>query len=80
MEIQPTPAQQALIRQAIDSGRYRSEGDAVRDALALWEENERARAELLAALDEGEADLASGRFKTYRDSGDHARDLKEKAR
>ncbi|MGC4085518.1 MAG: type II toxin-antitoxin system ParD family antitoxin [Vicinamibacterales bacterium] len=80
MELHPTPAQQALIRQAIDSGRYKSEEDAARDALALWEENERGRGELLAALDEGEADLAAGRFTEHAESTTLARELKQEAR
>ena len=50
MELHPTPTQRELIRQAIASGRYRNEEDAARDALALWEENGRAHAELFAAL------------------------------
>jgi len=32
----------------------------VKEALALWEERERARAELLASLDEAEASLGRG--------------------
>jgi hypothetical protein len=40
---------------AIDSGRLRGEEDAVKEALSLWEERERARAEILAAVDEAEA-------------------------
>lgn len=36
----------------------RSPEDAVNEALTLWVEQERGRAELLAALDEAEASLA----------------------
>ena len=60
MEVQLTPDQQAFVRQAIASGWLRREEDAVKEALALWEERERSRAEILAAVDEAEASLARG--------------------
>jgi Arc/MetJ-type ribon-helix-helix transcriptional regulator len=60
MEVQLTADQKAFVRQAIQSGRLRREEDAVEEALALWEERERARAEILAGLDEAEASLARG--------------------
>jgi putative addiction module CopG family antidote len=65
MEVQPTPDQKAFIRHAIESGRLHREEDAVREALSLWEERERARVELGAALDEAEADLEAGYFAGY---------------
>jgi Arc/MetJ-type ribon-helix-helix transcriptional regulator len=46
------------VREAIESGRLRREEDAVQEALSLWEERERLRAELLAGVDEAEASLA----------------------
>ena len=58
MNFEPSD-QQAFIRQAIDSGRYQTPEDAVRDAMARWEEHERSRVELLAALDEAEDDLCA---------------------
>jgi Arc/MetJ-type ribon-helix-helix transcriptional regulator len=58
MEVTLTPDQKALARQAIDSGRLHREEEAVQEALALWEERERARAEILAAVDVAEASLA----------------------
>jgi Arc/MetJ-type ribon-helix-helix transcriptional regulator len=60
MEVQLTPDQQAFVRQAIESGRLRREEDAVKEAFSLWEERERTRAEILAAVDEAEASLARG--------------------
>ena len=60
MEVQLSPDQQAFVRQAIDSGRLRRAEDAVQEALSLWEERERTRAEILAAVDEAEASLARG--------------------
>jgi len=60
MEVHLTPDQKAFVRQAIESGRLRREEDAVKEALALWEERERTRAEFLAKIDEAEASLARG--------------------
>ncbi len=60
MEVHLTPDQEAFIRQAIESGRLQHQEDAVKEALALWEERERTRAEILASLDEAEASLARG--------------------
>ena len=60
MEVQLTPDQKAFVRQAIESGRLRGEEDAVKEALSLWEERERTRAEILAAVDEAEASLSRG--------------------
>jgi putative addiction module CopG family antidote len=60
MEVHLTPDQKAFIRQAIESGRFLHEEDAVKEALSLWEERERSRTEILAAVDEAEASLARG--------------------
>ncbi len=60
MDVQLTPDQKAFVRQAIDSGRLLREEDAVKEALSLWEERERSRAEILVAVDEAEASLARG--------------------
>jgi Arc/MetJ-type ribon-helix-helix transcriptional regulator len=60
MEVQFTPDQIAFVRQAIGSGRLQREEDAVKEALLLWEERERTRFEILAAVDEAEASLARG--------------------
>src|SRR5258708_14560535 len=60
MEVQLTPAQTTFIREAIDNGRLHGEEDAVREAMALWEERERRRLEILAAVDRAEASLARG--------------------
>ena len=64
MEVNLTPDQEAFVRQAIESGRLQREEDAVKEALALWEERERTRAEFLATLDEAEASLARGEGRT----------------
>ena len=60
MDVQLTPEQRAFVRQAIESGRLQREEEAVQEALSLWEERERTRAEILAAVDEAEASLARG--------------------
>jgi len=60
MEVRLTPDQEVFVRQAIESGRLLRVEDAVEEALSLWEERERKRAELLATLDEAEASLARG--------------------
>ena len=60
MEVQLTPDQKAFVRQAIETGRLQREEDAVKEALSLWEERERTRAEILPAVDEAEASLARG--------------------
>lgn len=60
MDIELTPDQEAFVRQAIAAGRLSTSQDAVRQALALWEERERRRAEILQALDKAEASLARG--------------------
>lgn len=67
MEIQLTPAQEAFLRQAIESGRIHHAEEAVQQALALWEARERGRIEVLSALDEAEADLQTGNFSDYYD-------------
>jgi Arc/MetJ-type ribon-helix-helix transcriptional regulator len=60
MENQLTPDQKAFARRAIETGRLHSEEEAVQEALALWEERERGRVELLATLDDARASLARG--------------------
>ncbi len=65
MDINCTPDQKEFIRRAIDAGRFVREEDAVREALSLWEERERRRMELLAALDAADADLKAGHYNDY---------------
>ena len=60
MNVELTDDQRAFVRKAIESGRFASEEQAVQEALALWEERERRRLEILAALDEADASLARG--------------------
>ena len=60
MEVQLTADQKAFARQAVKSGRYNREEDALQEALSLWERQERRRAEILAAVDQAEASLSRG--------------------
>ena len=60
MNVDLTPDQRAFAQRAIESGRFSREEEAVQEALRLWEERERRRLEILAALDEAEASLARG--------------------
>ena len=83
MELRLTPDQEAFVRQGIASGRFHSESDAVAEALSLWEERERTRAEILAAVDEAEASLARGEGRvlaTEQDARDLANDVKQRGR
>jgi putative addiction module CopG family antidote len=60
MDVELTPDQRAFVQKAIESGRFTREEEAVQEALALWEERERRRIEILAMVDEAEASLARG--------------------
>jgi putative addiction module CopG family antidote len=82
MEVQLTDDQKAFIRQGIEAGRYSAEEDALRDALALWEARERARTEILSAVDIAEASLANGggRITTRESMRELASDVKQRGR
>ncbi|MGC2128499.1 MAG: hypothetical protein WA629_00260 [Candidatus Aquilonibacter sp.] len=82
MDVELTPDQQAFARRAIDSGRLRSEQDAVQEALALWEERERQRIEFLLTLDEAKASLSGGvgRILTQESMHQLAGEVKERGR
>lgn len=82
MEVHLTPDQQAFVRQAIETGRFRGEEDAVREALSLWEERERKRAEILAAVDAAETSLArgDGHVITEQSMHDLAEEVKQRGR
>ena len=56
MEVQLTADQMAFARQAVESGRYCREEDALQEALG----QERRRGEILAAVDQAEASFARG--------------------
>jgi hypothetical protein len=64
MEVQLTPDQQALVRDAIASGRLHRPEEAMQQALLLWEERERRRLEILAAVELSQESLARGEGRT----------------
>lgn len=82
MKVNLTRDQRAFVRQAIESGRFEHEEDAVKEALSLWEERERTRAEILTAVDEAEDAIArgEGRKITRQSMHDLAEDVKRRGR
>lgn len=64
MEVNLTDDQRAFIREALESGRIHHEEDAVREAMLLWEDRERRRVHILAAVDAAETSLAHGEGRT----------------
>jgi Arc/MetJ-type ribon-helix-helix transcriptional regulator len=60
MQLELTREQSDFVRLAIESGRLQRPEDAIQEALALWVERERRRAEILAKIDEAEASVARG--------------------
>src|SRR5262249_28199357 len=60
VNVELTRDQKVFVRQAIENGRFTREEDAIQEALALWEERERRRLEILTMVDEAEASLARG--------------------
>jgi Arc/MetJ-type ribon-helix-helix transcriptional regulator len=82
MEVQLTSDQKAFARRAVESGRIRSEEEAVKEALILWEDRERQRLEFLATLDRSRASLArgEGRVITQESMRELAAEVKERGR
>jgi putative addiction module CopG family antidote len=78
MEVRLTPDQEAFVRQAIESGRFHRAEDAVEEALLLWEERERKRAEFLATLDDAKVSLARGEGRNI--TQESMRDLAEEVK
>ncbi len=60
MDITLTPEQSDIVRQAVESGRVHDSRQAVEQAIALWVERERRRAELVTSLEAAEASLSRG--------------------
>jgi antitoxin ParD1/3/4 len=59
------PVDEAFIKQSVDGGLYSNANELVRDAVRRLRESEERHAELLAALQLGEADIAHGRTRPY---------------
>jgi len=80
MEVNPTPDQKAFIRQAIESGRLHQEEEAVREALSLWEERERKRAEFVATIEDAKVSTGrgEGRVITQQSMQELAEEVKER--
>jgi Arc/MetJ-type ribon-helix-helix transcriptional regulator len=72
MEVRFTPDQQALVSDAIASGRLHGPEEAMQQALLLWEDRERRRLEILAAVELSKASLArrEGRTVTTNEESD----------
>lgn len=82
MEVQLTSDQKSFARRAVESGRLRTEEDAVQEALALWEERERGRVEFRASIDDARASLArgEGRAITQESMRELAAEVRERGR
>jgi putative addiction module CopG family antidote len=82
MEVRLTPDQEAFIRRAVEAGRFGRAEDAVEEALSLWEERERKRAEFLVTLDDAKASIArgEGRVMTQQSMRDLATEVKRRGR
>ncbi len=62
MQIELTPEQNSFVQHLVETGRYQSPAEAVNCAIDLWVERERARMELIAAIEEGESDIEAGEY------------------
>lgn len=82
MNVELTDDQRAFVQKAIESGRLTSEEEAVQQALALWEERERRRLEIVAMVEEAEASLArgEGREITEESMKELAEEIKQRGR
>jgi putative addiction module CopG family antidote len=81
MELHLTPDQETFIRQGVEAGRFHGKEDAVREAMSLWEERERRRLEILAAVEQAEASLARGegrRITTHEEVTQLTEDIKRR--
>ena len=82
MDVQLTADQKAFIRNAIQSGRFHREEEAVEEALSLWEERERRRMEFVATLNDAKQSLerGEGRVITEESMRELAEDTKQRGR
>jgi putative addiction module CopG family antidote len=78
MEVHLTPDQEAFVRHAIETGRFRRKEDAVQEALSMWEARERKRAEFLATVDDAKNAVARGQGLTI--TQESMRDLAEEVK
>jgi putative addiction module CopG family antidote len=82
MEVHLTPDQEAFVRQAIESGRLHRPEDAIEEALLLWEERERKRAEFRSTLVEAKDSIkrGEGRLVTEESVKQLAEEVKKRGR
>jgi Arc/MetJ-type ribon-helix-helix transcriptional regulator len=82
MEVELTMDQKAFVRRAIENGRLHTEKDAVEEALALWEERERQRAEFLLRLNDARSTVARGEGRAITEDSmrELADEIKERGR
>ena len=82
MDVELSADQRAFFSMAVKTGRLSREEDAVEEALLLWEERERTRAEILALVDSAEASLShgQGRVITQESMRELAGDVKRRGR
>ena len=82
MDVQLTADQKAFARIAIEAGRIRHEEEVLKDALSLWEERERTRAEIIAATDKALASLGQGLGRPITEESMHelATEVKQRGR
>jgi putative addiction module CopG family antidote len=57
MEVRLSPEQEVFVRQAIESGRFHGAEDVVREALEMWHERERKRADIMEVFEFAEASV-----------------------
>lgn len=82
MDVQLSADQRAFFRLALETGRLNREEDAVEEALLMWEERERTRAEILALVESADASLGhgEGRAITRETMRELAGDVKQRGR
>jgi Arc/MetJ-type ribon-helix-helix transcriptional regulator len=80
MEVHLTPIQQAFAQRAIEDGRLHSEEEAVSEALVLWEERERQRAEFLLTLADARTSISRGEGREITEESMRALAAETKAR
>jgi hypothetical protein len=82
MDVQFSADQKAFVRLALETGRLHREEDAVEEALLMWEERERTRAEILASVERADASLShgQGRVITEESMRELANDVKQRGR
>lgn len=75
MNVSLTPELEQFVQTKVESGRYNSASEVVREALRLLEDHEQARASQLAAFNE-----EMGRRLTSLNRGEHADPLEARSR